>query len=200
MNIEVINVATPQFSRVPRRIFASQPIRDRRKAPANPSPVLRSLERKYQETLGAKKKLQESEYEWQGFNGFEEAEHAYLQRLAQLDSTLAALEQSIREFDPDWQRKRLMEPKLLRATRALPKGSYSSALPKVMHAAEKPLTVKEISERIARELDLPMVTRDQRQKAYAATYNSLRRSLEKGYVECLDCQPAQWVSAAPTSR
>ncbi len=183
----------------PHRTFPKRNPPQRKVIAANPSAVLNALERKYQETLGAKKALQESEYEWQGFDGFEMAETRYLERLSQLNTTLAALEKSIRTFDPDWLRKRMMAPKVSRSSPHLPKGTLKPVIVKVLRDASEPLTVKDIAARVAQKLGLPMHRRDQRQRLWIGTYNALRSACDSGYVKCLDCHPAKWFAASLTS-
>ena len=63
------------------------------------------------------------------------AEERYLELLNQLDDTLASLEKSIRMFDPDWRRKRQMEPKIAKSGPLLPKATYTSALARVLRSA-----------------------------------------------------------------
>lgn len=181
------------------RSFAPLKPPQRKPGTANPSPVLNALERKYQEALGKKKTLQEAEYEWQGFDGFEMAETYYLQRLSQIDATLASLENAIREFDPDWNRKRHMAPKVKRSSPLLPKGTLKPVLVKVLNTATEPLTVKEIAARVALELGLAVRDLDQKSRLYRATYNALRSAYDRGCVKCLDCHPNKWFSASLTS-
>jgi hypothetical protein len=75
----------------PRKIFRKLSRRKPSQLEPTGSPVLTALELKYREALGALKSLQEAEYNWQGFNGFDEAQKAYQERLLQLQRTLAAL-------------------------------------------------------------------------------------------------------------
>ncbi|HEX4160255.1 MAG TPA: hypothetical protein VHY79_17455 [Rhizomicrobium sp.] len=183
----------------PLRAFPAPHEHQRKSLPRAGSPVLGGLERKYQETLGKKKQLQEAEYEWQGFDGFELAEKRYAELLTRVNSDLLMLENSIRMFDPDWTRKRLMAPRVKRTSRLLPRNAFKIALVKVMRAAKEPLTVREITALIARNLDLPMHRRDQRQRVWNMAYNALRSSHKKGHVECSDCSPAKWFAVAPRS-
>ncbi|MES2292990.1 MAG: hypothetical protein V4527_06815 [Pseudomonadota bacterium] len=171
-----------------------------RTLPPAGSPVISGLERKYQETLGSLKKLQEQEFDWEGFAGYEEATANFYLRLRELEKTLVCLEGSIRQFDPNWVygRKRHMEPKVKRSSPMLPKNSFKPALISVLRRAAQPLTVKEIADESAKELGLPMNSRGERQRVWGLTYNALRASLDQGYVVCFEGSPARW-SARPNS-
>lgn len=158
------------------------------------------LERKYQETLGKLKELQEAEYEWQGFDGFELAEKYYQERLEQLQETLKAIRTTLLQFDPGWNsRERFMEPKIKRTSPHSPKGSGTRALIKVLREGGEPLTVNEIAQRMALELGRPMKRRDQRQSVWSMAYSALQSALKAGYVECLGGKPAKWREVAPNS-
>ena len=184
---------------VPQRSFAQLKPPQRKSGIGTSSPVLSALEREYQQALGEKKKLQEAEYEWHGFNGFEMAEETYLRRLAQIEGTIKALERSIRIFDPEWSRKRQMAPKVRRSSPKLPKGTFKPAFVEVLQATRDPLTVKEIAALAAQKLGVPMHSYEQQRRIWRQTYAALRSAYDRGYVICLDCHPSKWLSASLTS-
>lgn len=167
--------------------------RDRRLKGGPPNKSISGLERKYRETLGEIKKLREEELDWQGFDGFEQADATYKRRLKQLNDQLVAIEQSIRLFDPDWLRKRHMAPLARRSSPLLSKGVFRKALLKILREAQQPLTVANIAENVARELILPMGTRAERQKMWQTTYNALRSLEARKSVTCLCSSPSLWL-------
>lgn len=160
-----------------------------------PNRSISGLEKKYRETLGELKKLREEEYDWQGFNGFELAEEAYSRQLQQLNDQLAAVEKTIRLFDPEWRRKRQMAPLNRGTPHRLRRGAFKKAVMEVLREAVQPLTVAEIAQRAAIDLDLPMQSSEERQKSWMTTYAALQSLALKNVTICLSNSPSLWLLA-----
>lgn len=179
---------------VPVRSFPAPKQRDR-KSRRSRSVVVNGLERKYEEALGKKKSLLEASYEWETCEDFDLADVDYQGRLLQIEDALAGLEKVIRSFDPEWKNKRFMKPMVRRSSPLLPKGVLKTALVKVVRDLSAPHTTAEIAARLARDVDLQMRSRDQRQRLYGMTNAALKSAAREGHVICLDTKPSSWISA-----
>jgi len=171
-----------------------QPIkkRDRKKQWKTGSHAITALERKFQETLGQLKQLDEAEYEWDKRSGFELAEKYEAELRARLRAALVSLENAIRLISPDWDRKHLMKPKVTRQTRPMfPRGQFQNALIACLRKATAALTIYEIVEIVAPKLGLPNPTADQRRRMRIMARSSLRGYYDKGFVDCVG-EPAKW--------
>lgn len=170
--------------------------RNRNTLPASPLQSVRGLERKYRETLGELKALQEAEYEWVGRDGFALAEQYYYQRLESLRGTLTTIEKAIRMFDSKWERKRQMAPTLLKSTSPLlRKGRLGKALIRILKEEAQPLLVMDLAGRLAATLHLPFGSLAQRQRVWGMTYSALRQFYNAGYVVSIG-KPAKWSAVA----
>ena len=146
--------------------------------------VLNALERQYQLTLGHIRRLETAEYEWEGVEGYHEAARYWQERMKGYRRTLAALEKSIRLFDPKWERKALMVPK--KTIRMRPKvetTKFQSALWRALRSSTEPLTNKEIGLRIAADLSLPISRPHQRAELFERVRATLANYRKLGFVE-----------------
>ena len=85
--------------------FPAPTKRERNKVPSSGSHVIGGLERKYQETIGEIKQLDEALYEWDGRAGFALANKYEIELRARHRASLVSLENSIRLLDSKWNRK-----------------------------------------------------------------------------------------------
>jgi hypothetical protein len=171
-----------------------QPIkkRDRKKTWTTGSHAINALERKFQETLGQIKQLDEAEYEWDKRSGFALADRHERDLRAKLRAALVSLENAIRLICPEWDRKHLMKPKVTRQTRPMfQRGRFQNALIGCLRVANGPLTIYEIVEIVAPKLGLPNPTADQRRRMRTMAYSSLRGYYDKGFVDC-EGETAKW--------
>jgi hypothetical protein len=185
---------SPESASQPKAGPRFQPIkkRDRKKQWVTGSHAISALERKFQETLGQIKQLDEAEYEWDKRSGFDLAEKYEAELRARLRAALVSLENAIRLICPDWNRKHLMKPKATRQTRPMfPRGQFQNAVITCLRRAVAPLTVYEIVEIVAPKLGLPNPTADQRRRMRIMARSSLRGYYDKGFVDCVG-EPAKW--------
>lgn len=189
----------PEVATSSRNRFPPPKPRNRNVLPANPNQSVRGLERKYRETLGELKTLQEAEYDWVGRDGFALAEKYYWDRLNALRATLVTIEKAIRMFDVEWGRKRHMAPKVIKNSQPLlPKGKLSKTLIHILRDEPQPLLVRELAERAAHVLKLPYQRRDQRQRVWSMTNSALHRFYDLGRVDVVG-KPAKWFAISSMS-
>ena len=194
----VKEISAPAVGDGSRNRYPPPKTRNRNTLPASPIQSVRGLERKYRETLGELKALQEAEYEWVGREGFALAEQYYYQRLESLRTTLTTIEKAIRMFDPKWERKRQMAPTPPKSTsRLLPKGRLGKALIRVLKEEPEPLLVMDLAGRVAAALHLPFTSLDQRQRVWRMTYSALRQFYTAGYADSIG-KPAKWFAVSGT--
>ena len=65
----------------------------------------------------------------------------------------------------------------------------------ILRSAQVPMSVADISEGVALDLDLPMQNRKDRQQVWANTYNTLRRLEANDSVINFDSTPSLWLLA-----
>ena len=178
-------ISTPGFSKVKKRV--------RNKVPSSGTHAIDALERKYRETLGQIKQLDEALYEWDGRSGFDLANKYEIELRARLRASLVSLENSIRLLDPKWNRKHLLVPKIKHQTSPMfERTIFQTALVALLCRAAEPLTIFQIVAKLAPGLGLPNPSADQRRRLRAMADGTLRRYYVKGFVDCDEAKPARW--------
>jgi hypothetical protein len=165
-----------------------------------PTVAVRALQKKYSYTLGEIEKLENAEYEWVGVEGYALAEQYWRERLKTLNTTLAALERSIRMFDPKWLAKSTMKACSAWKQRPLARsGEFTGALVRILSNASEPILTSDIAILIAGELRIPISRRDQRQRLYQMAYQRLRSARDRGDVVSSGL-PNKWSLARSTNQ
>lgn len=158
----------------------------------HPNTILQ-LESKYQWLLGETEKLKTAEYEWSGIDGFELADRYWLDKRQSLETALATVENTIRLFNPHWDRSKMV-PKKSQDTRRLfeEPTKFQSAIWRAMRQAGEPRKIADIVLNVAADLGLEVNTLAQRQRIYRMIYSTLRAYTKKGRVASDNSYPARW--------
>lgn len=190
MNCEVL----PAASEIAPRRFKPVYTGPRERVPFSGSMSINALERKFQETLGEIKRLDEALYDWDGRDGFDLASKYEIELRARHQAALISLENSIRILDPKCDRKRLMAPKIKRGPRRplFEDRKFQNALVALLRREPRGWSTNEIALELAPQLGLPNPTADQRRRMRGMAYGSLRKYYDKGLVDCVGSNPARW--------